>query len=62
MNRGMFLTLAGLLGATAAQAHVSHAQGVAHASEHLWLLLALAPALMLLRPLARRLLRSRDRH
>jgi len=59
MNRGKPLFVALLL-AGGAQAHVSQAEGLAHAGEHLWLLLAL-PALMLLRPLATRLLRTRDK-
>ena len=50
-----------LLTAGAAQAHVSHASGMAHALEHFWLLLALAPMLLLARPLARQLLRGRKR-
>ena len=57
MNRGKLLFIS-LLSAGAAQAHVSQAEGVAHAGEHLWLLLAL-PALLMLRPLAARLLRTR---
>ncbi len=44
-----------------ADAHVSHASGMAHAMEHFWLLLALAPLLLLLRPLARQLVRNRKR-
>jgi len=60
MNRGILLYVS-LLFAGGAQAHVSQAEGMAHAGEHLWLLLAL-PALILLRPLASRLLRARDKH
>ena len=60
MNRGIPLFVSLLL-AGSAQAHVSQAEGMAHAGEHLWLLLAL-PALILLRPLASHLLRSRDKH
>lgn len=52
------LTLAGALGSAAAQAHVSSAHGMAHAFEHLWLLLGLVVVIGLL-PVAGRLLRSR---
>ena len=62
MNRGILAITISMLGSTAAQAHVSHAQGMAHTHEHLWLLLALAPALMLLRPLAQRLLQAKRKH
>jgi len=55
MNRGKLLFVS-LLAASSAQAHVSQAEGLAHAGEHLWLLLLL-PALMFLRPISSRLLR-----
>ena len=61
MNRGALISLLTLGGIGSAQAHVSGAVGMAHAGEHLWLLLALVPALMLLRPLVRRLARNRRR-
>ena len=51
--------IGGLLMAGVADAHVSHASGMAHAMEHFWLLLA--PLLLLLRPLARQLVRNRKR-
>ena len=57
MNRGILTTLLAMLAAQA-QAHVSHAEGMAHANEHL-LLLALIPLALLGRPLVRRLLRIR---
>lgn len=59
MNRGVILTVSMLLAANS-QAHVSHAEGMAHASEHLWLLLAVVPVLALLRPLVLRILRKRN--
>lgn len=54
----MTLTLAGLLGSAVAQAHVSSAQGMAHAFEHLWLLLGLVVVIGLA-PVAGRLIRKR---
>ena len=50
-----------LLMADTAHAHVSDASGMTHAFEHLWLLLVLVPMLLLLRPLARWLMRGRRR-
>lgn len=57
MNRGIIVGLMLLLASGPLFAHVSAVQGAAHATEHLWLLLALAPALLLLRPLLRHLFR-----
>jgi hypothetical protein len=57
MNRGAFVAGFSLL-SMQAHAHVSHAQGLAHATEHLWLLLAMVPVAILMRPLTRRLLRK----
>lgn len=51
----------GVLLSTTAQAHVSAAHGLAHTVEHFWLLVALAPLLLLVRPLAVRLVRQRQR-
>lgn len=60
MKRGIAI-VGTLLMAGAADAHVSHASGMAHAFEHFWLLMALAPLLLLLRPLARQLVRGTKR-
>lgn len=60
MKRGIAI-IGTLLMAGAADAHVSHASGMAHAFEHFWLLLVLAPMLLLLRPLVRQLGRGRKR-
>jgi len=57
MNRGL-LFIAICLTSLQAQAHVSQASGVQHASEHFWLLLALMPVVMLLPSLIRRFIRS----
>jgi len=46
-NRGIWATMTTLLVSTQAQAHSSHAQGMAHAMEHLWWLLVLVPAVLL---------------
>lgn len=59
MNLRIAATVIATLAAGAAQAHVSDAHGVAHATQHLWLVLALVPSLLLLRPLAQRLLHRR---
>lgn len=61
MNRGTVLTVAALFGSNTVQAHVSQAQGMAHAFEHFWLLLAVAPLLLFVRPLANHLLQRRKR-
>jgi len=61
MNRGVLMTIAALLLSSQAQAHVSQAQGMAHAGEHLWLLLVLVPALLLVRLSVRRFVRNSKR-
>jgi hypothetical protein len=58
MNRGLMIAMAALFGAGQAQAHVSGAQGMAHAFEHLWLLLGLVVVIGLV-PVAGRLIRNR---
>jgi len=57
MNRIFPLSASVFLIGTA-EAHVSHAAGMAHAFEHLWILLALVPAVLLLAPLLRPLLKK----
>ena len=53
MNRAIVIGLTVLISSPLA-AHVSNAEGVAHAVEHGWLLLVLAPIVMLMfRPLMR---------
>ena len=61
MSRGILLAVAGVLGSGAVQAHVSQVQGMAHAFEHFWLLLALAPLLVVARPVAHWLLNRHKR-
>lgn len=60
MSRGYLLTVFTLI-ATNAQAHLRHHEGVMHAAEHLWLLLALMLVVMPVRMLAHRLLRINKR-
>ncbi len=60
MNRGIFIAGLPLL-SMQAHAHVSHAQGMTHATEHLWLLLAMLPVALLMWPLTRTLLRKHKR-
>lgn len=60
MNRGFLLATLTLF-SVPAMAHVSDAQGSAHAAEHLWLALAVMPAYWVARPLVRKLLRIRRR-
>ena len=61
MKRGIVLAFAAVVGSGAVQAHVSQAQGMAHAFEHFWLLLVLAPLLLVARPAADYLTRRRKR-
>jgi hypothetical protein len=61
MNRGILLAIAGVFGSAAVQAHVSQSQGMAHAFEHFWLVLLLAPLWLLARPAAKYLSSHRKR-
>jgi len=54
------ISVAAMLAAGGAQAHVSDAQGMAHAMQHLWLLL-LIPGAIACAPLLTRLLARQDR-
>ena len=56
MNRGIVLAAIAFSSAQA-HAHVSHLEGMAHAAEHLWLVMLIAPAAWLLRPVLRRAIR-----
>lgn len=61
MKSNLSLLSMAILLSTSADAHVSAAHGMAHAVEHAWLLVAVAPLLLLARPLAACLVRNRKR-
>ncbi len=60
MKRGFPLVMS-ILFAGAAEAHVSPQSVSLHALEHLWLLLAVVPALWLVKPVLRQLQKTRQR-
>lgn len=60
MKQGLLLSLITLISSQGVHAHISQAHGMAHAVEHLWLVLLVAPLFLLLRPLVARVLRQRD--